>query len=390
MKKIVFIVIDGLGDDKIPQLKNKTPLEAAHTSNLDFLAQQGICGTMIPFLLPNQKMPDSAVSHLALFGYNPKKYYLGRGPYEALGIGAKLHTSDLVLRVNFSSLDKVIKDRRASRIKNKKPLIKAISGIKIKGIKFDIYDSLDHRAVLVLRGKNLSCKISDGDSKKTDQKPKKIIGLSKSAEFTAQVLNEYLEKTYDILDNHEFNKQRRKQGLLPANYLLVRGPGKFRKTPRFKIKSACVAGGFLYSGIALSLGMDLIKVSGANAGFNTNLVGKVRAVLNNLAKYDFIFLHIKATDTLAEDGKYIEKKDFLEKIDKALKPFLSKKNIVLVIGSDHSTSCLKKSHVLNPIPFLIWNNKDKKDFKGFSEKECRAGKSIKQINFLKYVFSLIK
>ncbi|MFQ6049808.1 MAG: phosphoglycerate mutase, partial [Candidatus Paceibacterales bacterium] len=284
--RIILLIIDGLGDKPIPQLGNKTPLEVARTPNLDYLAKKGICGLVEPFFFPWQKNPRSATSHLALFGYNPRIYYLGRGPYEAAGIGMKMKKGDVILRANFGTVDGNLKivDRRAGRISNTKSLVEALSGIKIRGVKFLMGNSLGHRAVLILRGKNISEKIGGGDIKKAGIKAKKIIPLEKSkkAEFTAEVLNKFLEKAYRVLGTHPLNKKRKKQGLLPANYLLVRGAGKLKKTPNFyqkyKLKAACVAAGDVYKGVAKILGMDLIKVKGATGYINTNLRGKFLAV----------------------------------------------------------------------------------------------------------------
>ncbi|HDL74924.1 MAG TPA: 2,3-bisphosphoglycerate-independent phosphoglycerate mutase, partial [bacterium] len=314
-KKIIFIVIDGLGDRPIKALNNKTPLEAAKTLNLDFLAKKGLCGLVFPFRFPYQKFPRSDSAHLALFGYNPKTYYLGRGPYEAAGIGMKIKKGDLIFRVNFGTVNKNLKivDRRAGRINNIEPLVKSLSGITIDGVKFLINNSWGHRAVLILRAKNISEKISNGDIKKIGIKALKIVPLeeSKKAIFTAEVLNKFLAKSYQILNNHPLNKKREKKNLLPANYLLIRGVGKLKKTISFKKKykrnASCIAGGSLYKGIAKVLGMDLVKVKGADGSPNTNLKGKINAVKKALKKYNFVFLHIKAADNLAEDGKFKKK-----------------------------------------------------------------------------------
>ncbi len=260
MKKIILIIIDGLGDRVIPQLGNKTPLEAAKTPNLDWLAENGICGQIQPFQFSWQKFPESDTAHLAIFGYNPKKYYLGRGVYEAAGVSFNLKKGDIALRANFGTVDSEGKaiDRRAGRITNTQPLIKSLNGTIINGVKFLLKKSISHRAVLILRGKNLSKEITDGDPHKVGEKAKKIKPKTESrsaknirsslsfatlgrgtkvrAEFTAKILNEFLKKSHLILKNHPFNKEREKKGLLPANYLLVRGAGQFKKTPSFKQK----------------------------------------------------------------------------------------------------------------------------------------------------------
>jgi len=409
--EILLIVIDGLGDRSIPLLGNKTPLEAAKTPNLDFLAKNGICGLVLPFKFPQQENPESDTCHLALFGCDPKIYYLGRGPYEVAGIGMDLKKGDIALRMNFGTVDENFKviDRRAGRISQTQSLIKSILGIEIDGVKFLIKKSYGHRAGLVLRGKNLSGKISDGDPHEGGVNIKKIVPLikSKKAKFTAAVLNKFLEKSHLILKNHPLNEKRKKQGSFPANYLLVRGAGEFKKNPTFKQKygfrACCIAGGGLYKGIAKILGMDLINVKGATGLPNTNLKEKISATQNTLKDYDFIFLHIKAADSLAEDGNFKGKKEFIEKIDKNLKPLLNFKNVLIVVTADHSTCSLLKRHCSEPIPILIYGTPPtllppaprapgKNGVQKFSEKACQKGKlgKINQLDLMQKILGLAR
>lgn len=414
--KILLIIIDGLGDRPIPQLGNKTPLEAAKAPNLDWLAQNGICGLVLPYL-QNKKPPTSEDTHLALFGYNPKIFNPGRGVLETLGIGMKIEPGDVCLRGNFATVDpkgprpqvgggaseasnlKII-DRRAGRIEKTEDLIKAISLIEIEGIKFLIGKAVSHRIGIIMRGRELSSKISNSDPKLTEVRPLPIRALDKSkeAKFTARILNKFLEKTHLILKNHPLNKKRK----LPANYILVRGAGELKKIKSFKekykLKAAFVAGGTLYKGIGKFLGMEEIKVKGATALPTTNLKGKflvakkvlerpqVSLKFGRVKKYDFVFLHIKAADNLGEDGNFIGKRDFIEKIDQNLKPILDLKNTLIVITGDHSTCSLLKRHCSEPIPVLIYGS-GRDLVKEFSEKACQKGKlgKIKQLNLMRKI-----
>ena len=380
--KIIFIVIDGLGDQLVPELGNKTPLESATKPNLDVLASQGICGSMEPFLVEGEDKATSEGTHIGLFGY--QDYFLGRGPYEAVGLGMKLKNGDVALRANFASVNSEMEiiDRRAGRIEKTEKLISSLKDIKIGGVKFLIKKALGHRAVLVLRpgkGVSLSANISKGDSKKVGEKPLEIKPMDETSEaaFTAKVLNIYLNKTHQILKDHIANQKRVYQGEVPANYLLIRGAGQLRLVPSFKerygLKAACVSGGGLYKGIAEILGMKLIKVRGATARVNTNLKGKVLASIKALKKYDFIFCHIKAADSLAEDGKFLEKKEFIEKIDASLAPLLGLKKTLVVITGDHDTSSVLKAHCNDLVPVLIWGNGRDEKVSSFSEKECLKG-----------------
>jgi len=399
--KIVFIVIDGLGDKPIQALGNKTPLGAAKTPNLDWLAKNGICGLVVPFKFPWQKYPESDICHLALFGYDPKIYYLGRGPYEVVGAGMQIKEGDVALRANFATVStgfKVI-DRRAGRISETQSLIKAISGQKIQGIKFLMKKSFGHRVGLILMGKNLSAEITDADPKETNKPVKKINPKKKSKEaiFTARVLNRFLLRCYQILENHPINKKRELAGLLPANFLLVRGAGEFKKTPSFyqkyKLKACCIAGGNLYKGIGKALGMKVLRIKGATGLSNTNLSEKIKTIKESLKKYDFVFCHIKATDSFAEDGNYFGKKKFIEKIDKSLKPIPKLKNTLIVITGDHSTCSTIKKHCSVSVPFLIYKSGMKRNgIDKFSELFCKKGKlgKIRQLNLMAEIQTIAK
>jgi len=205
-------------------------------------------------------------------------------------------------------------------------------------------------------------------------------------------LNKFLDNTHQILNNHYLNKKRKKLGLLPANYVLVREAGFPQKTPNFNkkynLKACCIAGKRLYQQIGQALGMRLIKVKGANGLVTTNLKGKISATKKAVKKYNFIFLHIKATDSLAEDGNYLGKKEFIKKIDKNLKPLLGLKNTLIVVTGDHSSCSLKKRHCSRPLPILIYSDTIKANaVKEFSEKTCKKGKlgRIKQLKLMQNI-----
>ncbi len=389
--KILFIVIDGLGDKPIPELGNKTPLEAAKTPNLDWLAKQGICGLIEPGY--TTAIPTSEESHFSLFGYSPKKYRIRRGIFTAQGAGIKMRKGDVALRGNFAIVDKNLNiiDRRAGRISRTQPLIKALDGMIIDNVypvksarggaakpqfnrvKFLIKSAGQHRLGIVLRGKNLSPEISDNDPHYATlgRKAKKILPAFQRAQFTAKVLNKFLTKARQILEK----KASR------ANYILVRGASSLQKVPNFKqkykLKAACIAGKLLYKQIGNFLGMDLIKVRGATGLSNTNLKAKFLAAKKSLEKYDFVFLHIKATDKLAEDGNFLGKKKFIERIDQNLKHLLyapkHRVKTLLVVTADHSTCCRLKRHCSEPVPVLIFGNGQDK-VNQFSERACKKGK----------------
>jgi len=392
--KILFIILDGLGDRSIKELGNKTPLEAARTPNFDFLASQGICGLIEPVY--QGSFPTSKDAHLSLFGYDLKKWHMGRGVFEVLGIGMDLRKEDVALRGNFATVDSKLKiiDRRAGRISNTKPLIGALQGMTIEGVKFLLSPAISHRVGIILRGKNLSDEISDGDFHKTGIKAPKILAKAnkKEARFTAKVLNEFLLRSHQILENHPLNKKRIKEGQLPANYILAREAGRLKKLPSFRkkwgLRACCIAGGGLYKGIGRVLKMDLIKVKGATGKADTNLEGKFKTAKRSLKKYDFCYLHIKATDNFSHDGDFLGKKKFIERVDKELPLLFNMKNTLIVVTGDHSTPCKLKEHSSDPLPVLVFGSK-KDEVRKFSEKECRKGKigKIKSLGFMRRILT---
>lgn len=398
-KKIILIIIDGLGDEPIPQLGKRTPLEAANTPNLDFLAENGACGYVLPKL--HNSLPTSEETHFALFGYNPEFYKIRRGIITATATGMKARKGDVALRGNFATVDDDLNiiDRRAGRIKKPEALIKALNGIEIRGVKFLLKSATEHRLGIIMRGKNLSFNISDGDPHygKLGTRARKIKPLdkSKAAAFTAEVLNEFLEKAHLILKTHPQNKKRKKLGLSGANYILVRGASTIPKLPSFKekygLRAACIAGKFLYKQIGKILGMAQIEVKGATGLLSTNLKGKFEKAQNVLKKYDFIFLHIKAADSLAEDGDFLGKKEFIEEIDKNIKRLISLKDTLIVVTCDHSTCSLLKRHCKEPCPVLIYGV-EKDSVKEFSERACKQGRlgRIKQIDLMQRILGFAK
>ncbi|MDP3093301.1 MAG: 2,3-bisphosphoglycerate-independent phosphoglycerate mutase [bacterium] len=397
MKKILFLVIDGLPDDKIPALGNKTPLEAARRINLDCFARNGLLAFFKPLFLG--KLPDSEEVHFALFGYDPKKFLPGRGVLEAIGCGVKLLPKDIVLRGNLATIDKngLVLDRRAGRIQSgeAKVLAESLNGLKIKGVKFLIKPVYGHRLAVILRGRGLSERISDTDEKFI-KKTRPCLPLGKNNDkacFTARVVNEFLKTANPILENHPLNLKRQKQGKMPANFILLRGAGKLKNVESFQkkwgLKSGCLSLGALYRGIAKFLGMAIIKEKQGDPFSSAYLKNKFYAAKNALKKYDFVFCHVKGADLLAENGDFLGKKKFIEKVDKELKIFKDLKHTLLVITADHATSCQTKTHAKGPIPLLIWGL-PKKHNPGakFTESGCLKG-NLGQVKNLK-ILPLVK
>ncbi len=382
MKKVLFLVLDGLGDEPIPEFEGKTPLEEAHTSNLDRLAFLGQTGLLEPAF--SGALPTSEEGHLQLFGYDPQKLGIRRGFFTSRGAGIKTKPGDVALRGNFATMNPEgeVTDRRAGRIKTEQAqkLVGSLKEIKSGEIRFLIESATDHRLGIVMRGEGLSPCISDTDTFYSTLSS----GFKKSspeketpeAVKTSQALNEFLKKAREVLKDHPVNKKRQKEGLPPANAVLTRGASSCRDVDsfynRWGFKAFCVAGKPLYKQIAEVLGMKVLKVKGATGHQDTDLEAKVAEALEALDRGNFVFTHIKATDSLAEDGNYHAKEKFLEKVDERIKPFLNLEETLVVVTSDHSTCSLKKRHCELPCPTLIKGGK-KDEVKFFSEKECRKG-----------------
>lgn len=405
-KKYIFIICDGLGDLPIPELGNRTPLEAAFTPNLDRLAKNGKTGLM--YVLGKGVRPNSDDAHLVLFGYDLKKDSPGRGPIEAAGVGINLQESDIAIRANLSTVDKDLHviDRRAGRIEDCSGFVRELDGIEIDGVKFILKPGTGHRVALVMRGKGLTDKISNSDvhyiteGKVIEQwegLPVNVIQPlddSPEAKFTATVLQKFLEIAHEKLEQNPLNMEREKNGLLKGNYLLTRGPGYFKKLPPFQDKwglsACCIAGAGLYKGLGFLAGMDLIDVPGANGLPNTNVEGKIQAAKEAIKKYDFVFVHIKPCDIFGENGDCQGKKDFIEKIDTAVDT-LEETRAVICVTADHSTPCAIKDHSADPVPVLIWEKGKVGDgLEKFGEKFCQKGSLgiIEGKDLLKTLFSL--
>ena len=374
--KTLFIILDGVGDRP---WKGKTPLISANKKNIDEICEEGINGVM--HTIDRGIIPGSDTAHLALFGYDPYRYYKGRGTFEALGAGFSLEKGDIAFRVNLGTVDNnlIIQDRRAGRDAYRlKELLESIDGMDIDGIKVIAKHTTEHRGVVILKGKNLTNKISDIDPHKTGVKVLKCKPMEKKAEFTASIVNKLVDKAYKIFSEHEVNKERKKKGKLPANYLLLRGAGIYEDVESFKerynIKACCIAGGALYKGVARYLGMDVIDVKGSTGTVNTDLRAKAKAVSDNFERYDFIFVHIKGTDSASHDGNFDLKKKMIERIDSEFISEIKDLECIKVLTGDHSSPVILKRHSSDPVPILLWNTDVRKDkVKTFNEISCAEG-----------------
>ncbi|MEM0465360.1 MAG: 2,3-bisphosphoglycerate-independent phosphoglycerate mutase [Candidatus Pacearchaeota archaeon] len=381
MTKIIFVIADGLGDRPIKEFSFKTPLEVANTPNLDNLAKEGITGLM--HTVDRGIRPGSDIAHLSLFGYDYQKYYPGRGVFEVLGIPMELKKGDIAFRGNLATIDDrgVIIDRRAGRIESSLLIPKRMK-VNIEDVTFFLEPSVLHRVGVVMRGKNLTSDIYDIDPHEEGVTPNRKIAKNKSisSRRTEIILNKFMDYMHDYLSKNPENIKRKKQGLSYANFLNLRGPGEYKEAPSFLekygLKACCISGADLYKGIAKYLGMDVINVEGANGRIDTNLNAKINEAIRRLDSYDFIFVHMKFADSLAEIGDFEGKKKFIERIDVSLSPLLKLEDTVVFFSGDHSTSSKLKMHTGDPVPALIWGPKEmilRDKVENFGERACQEG-----------------
>jgi len=379
LRGILFIVCDGLGDRPIKEFGNKTPLESASTPNLDRLAKEGATGRML--ILGKDKVPESDEAHLTLFGYDLKKCYSGRGVFEVAGIGIDIAKDDIAWRANLGTVDenRVIIDRRCGRISSVREYAESLDGIEVKGVKFMVRPGTAYRMGIVMRGEGLSPKVGTNDPHRNGERLMEVKALdgSDEAKFTAEVMNEFLEKAYKILSDNPLNKERGGKGLPIGNCVLCRGASSAKAIEKFEekygMKAACIAGAALYRGIGRVLGMDVLEVKGATGIPSTDIGAKFDAGIRALGKYDFVFVHVKAADSLGEDGNCRGKREFIERIDVAAEKLLGVKETI-VVTADHSTPCADKAHSADPVPLLIRGKGIKADAtKEFGENACGKG-----------------
>lgn len=363
-EKIVLIVLDGVGDIPDKNYGRKTPLEYAITPNLDRLAKESVLGRHIP--VAHGITPGSGPGHLGLFGYDPMQYEIGRGILEAAGLDMDIHEGDVAVRCNFASADEngIITDRRAGRIPTEEceRLCNMISENikKIDGVEIIIKPSMQHRFVVIFRGENLSEGVTDSDPLLEGNAPFEVKAKHPQAEHTANIVNKFYEAVRYIIRDEKI-----------ANSFLMRG---FSERPkirsmheRFKLNPVCIAHYPMYRGLSKLVGMNVI-----HAGKTPE--EEFLDLLDVYAKFDFLFVHIKYTDSFGEDGNFLEKVKVIEAFDKALPIILDKKPNVLCITGDHSTPVPMKGHSWHPVPVLIHGDFcGADDTQRFTENECNKG-----------------
>ncbi len=345
--KMALIVLDGLGDIATMPQGELTPLEAAKTPNLDKLVASGVAqGRMIP-VAPGIT-PGSGPGHLALFGYDPIEFEVGRGVIETLGLGIELKAGDVAARANFCTLDAkgIVTDRRAGRIATEvcERLCKILSSKvkKVGATQVFIYPGKEHRFVVVFRGAGLEGPVTDTDPNREGlpiATAKPVDAKNAKQKKVAKLIADFYKAALPLLAKEK-----------PANGFLMRGAAHQPDIPTFEerylMKPAAIAVYPMYKGLSQLVGM--VKIEGPQT-----IAEQFERYIAEYDNYDFFFIHYKYTDKAGEDGDFEAKTKAIEDFDAALPILLGKKPDVLAITGDHSTPCAMKGHSWHPQPVLL-------------------------------------
>lgn len=366
----LFLLLDGLSDEPSPALGNQTPLQAANTPRMDRLAGGGGQGQIVT--TRDGGLPSTDEGILSLLGAPDELSEIGRGLFEALGLGIPLPVGSVVFRGNLAtrSDDGSIVDRRAGRIRSGvHDLLGDLGDLTLSnGIIGRVFAGHEHRVIVMLQGKGLSGRIADtdpGDQAAIRRRiPAGALTGSKKASRTAAALNELLALTDGHLEQHSINKQRIQQGLAPANCILTRGAAKVpERSDRNFSDGAMVSACPTARGIAGYLGMTAAHSDRMTGNLDSDLSAKFHAAAELLAEHSFVTLHIKGTDIAAHDKRPNKKKMFIEKVDAALGSFLDQhktraEGLRIVVSADHGTSSRTGHHLPDPVPLLlgIWSD----------------------------------
>lgn len=362
--KIVMIVLDGLGG--LP-MQGNTELEAASTPHMDALSKISACGLHIP--VAHGITPGSAPGHLALFGYDPLEYRIGRGILESLGLGMEVKDTDVSIRCNYATIKNgVIQNRRAGRIpteQNRKLTEKLQNHIKsIHGAEISFAPGLEHRFAIRIRFsetlKQDASSINDSDPQKEGKPPLKLVARSKTAEQVVTVADTIITKAAELLKDET-----------QANYILMRGfsvmPALVAFSEAYGLHALAIANYPMYRGIAKLIGMSAPDITG-------DVKDEIELLTEQYENFDFFFLHVKKIDSHGEDGNFHGKAARIEEFDQCMPQVLKLAPDVLIITGDHSTPASLKEHSWHPVPVML---KSPYVLGGlctsFSERECLKG-----------------
>ncbi len=369
--KYVVVLGDGMADYPMPQLGNRTPLQCARKPNIDYLASNGETGMVktVPEGIP----PGSDVANLSVMGYDPKKYYSGRSPFEAISMGIKLSATDLTFRCNLVTLSAQEDYKTATMLdyssdeittQESTQLIHEINkNLSTKDISF--YPGISYRHCMVLKNGKGSMKLTPPHDI-LERKISEYLPVGDNSELFLSMM----EKSYDILKNHPVNLNRIKRGLRPANSIWLWGEGRKPDIPKFShkygITGSVVSAVDLIKGIGICAGLDCIDVEGATGNIHTNFIGKAQAALKELENgKDFVYIHVEAPDECGHRYEIENKVKSIEYLDKQVVGTLltgleQYDDYKVLILPDHPTPLPLRTHTSEPVPYIIYTKSSKK------------------------------
>jgi len=363
--KYIIVLGDGMADEPIESLGNKTPLQFAKTPSMDKLAKKGNCGLLST--IPDGMSPGSEVANLSVLGYDPVKVLEGRGSLEAASMGIDILPGEMAMRCNLICIESgKIKNHSGGHISTEEAeiLIHYLND-KLGNERLQFFSGVSYRHLLKLKGgdKRLNC-TPPHDVPGTDFREVLIRPLSAEAKETADYLNELIIRSKALLEKHPVNQKRKAEGKDPANSIWPWSPGykpQMKKlSEEYPIRTGTVISAVdLIKGIGIYAGLENIHVDGATGLYDTNYEGKAHATLNALKEKDFVYLHIEASDEAGHDGDVELKVKTIEALDsRVLKTILEETEkwdepVTIALLPDHPTPCRIKTHTNSPVPFVI-------------------------------------
>lgn len=360
--KYIIIVPDGMADHPIESMGNKTPLEVAHTTNMDFMAQKGYVGLVRT--IPEGMKPGSDIGNLALLGYDPKTCFSGRAPLEAANQNIILREDEIAFRCNLVTLvDNTMADYSAGHISDKEAalLIEALNKeLETDEIKF--YAGKSYRHLLILKVRNVKDFLSIKTAAPHDILNKDIKSFLPQG-AGAQLLLRLMEQSKKTLESHSINQVRIDLKENPATMIWLWGQGVAPHIPifeeKFGLKGSIISAVDLVNGIGRLAGLEVIDVPGITGYYDTNYLGKAEYALKSLKKKDFVYIHIEATDEAGHNGDLKAKIECIEKIDRdivgtVLNHFNPQDDVRILLLPDHPTPVEVRTHTDEPVCFVMY------------------------------------
>ncbi|MEW6592121.1 MAG: cofactor-independent phosphoglycerate mutase [Candidatus Hadarchaeota archaeon] len=372
--KCIVVVGDGMADYPCKELCGKTPLQAARKPNMDMIASEGRVGLVKT--VPDGMVPDSAVANLAILGYNPRKYFTGRGPLEAGAMGIKLGKNDVAFRCNLvTERGGVMADYSGGQISNEeaKALLEEVR--KLGGGEYHL--GVKYRHIFVMRNASIAVGCDPPHDIVGEKISKHMIGPEGGK--VGKMLNGLMLSSKGLLSKHPVNIKRERAGKNPANMIWLWSPGRRPKLESFRkkygLKGAMISAVNLINGIGVYAGMEVVKVPGATGYYDTNYEGKADYAIKALKKTDFVYVHVEAPDEAGHEGNARQKVRTIEDLDKRLLGRILDKveGCRVAVLPDHPTPVSVKSHVSDPIPFAIYYPGSKGDGLRFDEASAKHG-----------------